>query len=837
MEQGASHIAELVWVITALMMIAVAILAFTRHIKLPFTVILVVVGIVLANTFENGPGFLRPIAGYRISSDIILYVFLPTLIFESAFNINARELRHNLLPILTLAIPGLLLSTALIGIIVWIITSAIFSSGLPLPAALLLGAILSATDPVGVIALFKQLGAPKRLTILVEGESLFNDATSIVTAKIILAVALTGYLTAGTAIGGIGEFLITFFGGTLVGWVAAVITGLILGKMKGDQFIEISLTTILAYLSFLIAEDVFHVSGVMATVAAGVTMGGWGSAKISPSVSGYLKHFWGYMAYVSNALIFLLVGLRVDLSSLNQSIGILLIVLAAMLVSRIAVVFGLVPIAGKLLNTRSINKGYQTIMFWGGVRGAIALAIVLHLPGKFIYAETFVALVMGAVLFTLLIQGLTMGKLVKILDINKPSLADRLSRAEGLLSAKRRAQSRIPELLAGGFFSERIAAMMEERYKKSIQRILEQINTLRKRELDGGEEYRLFFLRSMSREKSKYFELYSKGFVTESAYRDLDHSLNVQIDTLRDNGHLPVYTLFPTYRTYYVQAFMRFMEQAPGLSFVMEKVRSRQVSRDYEKAWCRYQASKDVLNEFDEMVKTESIPPEVLEKVKSHYQYWNDVSSKRMDLTTEQFPEFVTSMQEQLAARLTLHAEQEAIEEMAQTGNIPGGIAEAMQDELAEEFHDICKSAIRKLHVEPVEILRKIPFFRDMSLEEFHCIADCLRQCTYPTGHDIIKQGEKGHSLFLIVRGVVRVSRKEKEEERDLATLMAGDFFGEMALLHHEPRTATCKAITPCALYELRRDDFDIICAKYPIILRSLEVADRERTGKLRLST
>ena len=832
MEHGASHIAELVWVITGLLLIAAATLACTKYIKIPFTVALVMVGIALSFLAEGGPDFLRPIVDYQISPEVILYIFLPALIFESAFNIDARQLRQNLLPILTLAIPGLLLSTFIIGTFICVVTTIIFSISIPFPAALLLGAILSATDPVAVIALFKQLGAPKRLTILVEGESLFNDATSIVTAKIILAVALAGYFTAGTAVGGVIEFFIVFIGGILVGWVAAVIVGLILGRVESDQYIEISLTTILAYFSFLLAEEVFHVSGVMATVAAGVTMGGWGRTKISPSVAEYLEHFWEYMAYVSNALIFLLVGLRLDLSLLADNIGLMLIVLIAMLISRIAVVFGLVPIVGKLPNSQPISRGYQAIMYWGGLRGAIALAIVLHLPADFAYADSFVAVVMGAVLFTLLVQGLTIGKLVGFLGLDKPSLSDRLSKAEGILSAKRLAQVRIPELQAGGFFSARITNMMQDRYNKGIQKILEEIDTLRESELDSKEEYRLLFLRSLSLEKSKYYEMFSKRYITESAYRDLDHSINVQIDSLRDFGNVPAYTIYPTHEKYFVNTLMRFVDNLRGITFLLEPIRSRQISRDYEKAWGRHQGSKKVLEEFDEIVKTELIQPEVLTKVRKLYEQWSAAARKRIDATTEQFPEFVTSMQERLAARLALHAEREVINEKAHAGSIPGGVAENMLDELADGLRDLRGSEVKKLLVEPTELLRKVPFFQEMPLEEFTSVAGKLHQQNFPSGRAIITQGEKGHSLFLIARGVVRVSRREGGEERDLATLMAGDFFGEMALLYHESRTATCKAVTPCALYELERDDFDKLCTKYPLILQALEKAGRERAEK-----
>ncbi|HJP22383.1 MAG TPA: cation:proton antiporter [Alphaproteobacteria bacterium] len=405
--QSTLHTVELVTIVMALLLVAAGTLALSKRIKLPFTVALVLVGIGLAQIFAHSPGWLGSYAGFSVSPEAILFVFVPTLVFESAFNLDARQLRHNLLPVLTLAIPGVLVTAGLIGGLLWLVTP------LDLASALVLGAILSATDPVAVVALFRQLGAPLRLTVLVEGESLFNDATSIVLTRILVGVAVGGYFF--TPLGAfldVVTFFVVFFGGALVGWLAALGFGWLLGRVRGDVSIEITLTTVLAYLSFLVAEEVFHVSGVMAVVLAGVTLGGWGRAKISPSVVGYLEHFWEYMAFVANALIFLLVGLSVNLGALYEAIDLLAWVLLAMLLSRAVVTFGLVPLVGRLPGAERIDRGYQAVMYWGGLRGAIGLALALSL-GDFVHAELFVALVMGAVLFTLLVQGLSIEWLVQ----------------------------------------------------------------------------------------------------------------------------------------------------------------------------------------------------------------------------------------------------------------------------------------------------------------------------------------------------------------------------------------------------------------------------------------
>lgn len=233
---------------------------------------------------------------------------------------------------------------------------------------------------MSVITLLRRIGAPKKLTILVEEESLFNDATAIVLARIVTAVLVTGVATNGAILSGAVQFFFIFFGGLLVGWASAVLVGMLLGRVDADAFIEVTLTTVLAHVSFLVAEVVLGVSGVMATVVAGMLIGGWGKAKISPSVADYLERFGKYMAMVAKALIFLMVGLAVDLGALANSFPLLLVVIVAMLVSRAVVVFSLVPGIARLPEYDAIGRGHQVVMFWGGLRGALALAVALSLP-------------------------------------------------------------------------------------------------------------------------------------------------------------------------------------------------------------------------------------------------------------------------------------------------------------------------------------------------------------------------------------------------------------------------------------------------------------------------
>jgi len=822
-----STVIELVALIVALLFVAGAVRAFTKWANIPFTVVLVLVGIAIRQLAEQGPEILRPFVEHEISPDVILFVFLPTLIFESAFNLDARQLKQNLLPVLTLAIPGLVVSTGIIGGLVWWLTP------FDLPSALLLGSILSATDPVAVIALFRSLGVPLRLTVLVEGESLFNDATAIVVARILMGVVAGGYfLTPEMALDGMLEFFTVFLGGAVVGWLLALAIGWILGRVENDVYIETSLTTILAYLSFLVAEELFHVSGVMATVTAGLTMGSWGRAKISGSVAGFLEHFWEYLAFLANALIFLFVGLRVNLGALYDSLDILVWVISAMLLSRAAVIYGLVPLVGRLPGALPVGRPYQTVMYWGGLRGAIALAIVLSLK-DFAHAETFVALVMGAVLFTLLVQGLSIKRLVHFLGLDKPPLADQVGSAEGLLNAKRRALGRIPDLQAGGLFSPRIAEVLENRLGGEMKTLRNGLEELRHRELSSGEERQLLYSRVFTAERTIFYELFTNGYIPERVYRDLCHVLGHEADAIRHGQALARDPLHLTYDRPIDSALYKVFDTVLGFTGLPERGRLSHVSREYEEAWGRYQSCTRILDELDTLVFAESARPGIVAEIRKRYRIWQTVAQEHIDTTAEQFPEFVKAVQERLARRLLVHAETEIIEAEARSGSIPAGVRDTVLEELNREIRQLRGGDIAELRLDPNELLRKVPFFEETPEYEFSKVAEKLVQRTIPAGKTIIRQGERGETLYLIARGVIRVSRDVNGETHDLATLIAGDFFGEMALLHHEARVATCRAVSPAAVYELRRKDFDDVCRTCPGIQAALEKADRERRKEL----
>lgn len=374
----------------ALLLIATLVGIVARRSRVPYTVGLVLVGAALAIFVRRAP--------VQVDPDIILGVFIPPLIFEAAYHLHFREFRRSLLPILRLAIVGVLLTTFLVGFIVHT------GAGIPLAHAIIFGAIIAATDPVAVIALFRTLGVPNRLQVLVEGESLLNDGTAIVVVNIAVAAAITGQFS---LLEGVGTFVSSAGVGLAVGAILGVVASFMITRID-DHLIETAITFVLAYSAFLIAESL-HVSGVLAIVAAALVNRNLGPRGMSSTTRIAVFNFWEFLSFLANSFVFLLIGLVVDVPLLLENWQAILWGILAALLARFIVVFGLFP------GSKELASPWKKIIYWGGLRGAISLALVLGLSRELGAAvnEQLQAMVFGLVLFTLLIQGTTMSWLVR----------------------------------------------------------------------------------------------------------------------------------------------------------------------------------------------------------------------------------------------------------------------------------------------------------------------------------------------------------------------------------------------------------------------------------------
>ena len=375
-----------------LMLLASIVAMLGRFIKIPYTVALVLTGL--------GVGFFGLLPGVRLEPHILFAIFLPPLLFEAGINIHFRPLQRQWKIISTLAVLGTFISTVLVGYGVH------YYLGLPILVALLFGAMISPTDPISVLALFKRLGINERLSIIVEAESLFNDGIAVVLFGVIESVMMTKTFSLSQSM---LAFIITVFGGAVIGVVIGAIASRIT-KEFNDHLLEITLTTIVAYGSYLTAESV-HVSGVIAVVAASLVVGNYGLTQGMSSISRTaVLSFWEYAAFVVNSLVFLLVGVEISVIPLVASLNGVFFAIGIVLVGRGISVYSLSTLLSAF--GHSVPTKWRHVLVWSGLRGALSMAMVLGISTSLPERDILITLIFGVVLFSLVGQGLTIEPLI-----------------------------------------------------------------------------------------------------------------------------------------------------------------------------------------------------------------------------------------------------------------------------------------------------------------------------------------------------------------------------------------------------------------------------------------
>lgn len=389
--------------VVLLFAIAMGVALLTRPLRVPYTVALVVTGLLLGAT--------HALPSPHLTKDLLYVAFLPGLLFEAAFHLDAKELWRSKGTVLSLAAPGVVLAIALTTAALLGAHALGVAAPLAWPAALVFSALISATDPIAVVALFKTLGAPARLGVIVEAESLLNDGTSVVLYTIALGVASGVH----TGVGGASvEFARVVGVGVLVGCAVGVGVSRLIALID-DPLIEITLTTIAAYGSFIAAEQA-HASGVLATVAAGLLCGSYGAPRgMCAGTRLAVESFWSYVAFALNSIVFLLIGFQVQAGHLLESSSAIALAYAVVMLARAGIV-GLVTSLTR--GTREATPwSWSLVITWGGLRGALSMVLALALPEDFPQRAMVIRLTFGVVILSILVNGLTVGPLLRRLGL------------------------------------------------------------------------------------------------------------------------------------------------------------------------------------------------------------------------------------------------------------------------------------------------------------------------------------------------------------------------------------------------------------------------------------
>ncbi len=405
-----------VQLLTLLLVITLAVSLISRPLRLPFTLVLVVVGLVI--------GFSPLLPDLHLEPDIVLFLFLPILLFEGAWNVRIEHLRADWFAVFLLAVPGLLLSLFIVAALVH------FLLGLPWLLALLLGAIVSPTDPVAVLTLLRQLGLSERLRTIIEGESLFNDGIGAAVFELVLGFLLASLHLNSVEAGAIhvssfwlalGEVLWLLLGGLVLGVGVGLLVARLL-RFVDDHLIEMTVTVSVAYGVYLLAS-VLHTSGLLAVVGAGLVMGSYGrQTGLSERAQDSSHDVWEFLGYLANSLLFLLLGVQIGESHLLQSFLGIAIALVGVVIGRVAMIYVLLPLHETFTRWLILRRKttalpflpspiplppyWRPILLLSGLRGALSIALVLSLPAKLPNRSLLEDVVYGVVLITLLGQGI-----------------------------------------------------------------------------------------------------------------------------------------------------------------------------------------------------------------------------------------------------------------------------------------------------------------------------------------------------------------------------------------------------------------------------------------------
>jgi monovalent cation:H+ antiporter, CPA1 family len=520
MDQGlaSESVTTVVWLLITVMAVAIA----SKYIRIPYTIALTIVGLLIALTPLNLQVNLTP--------DLILFIFLPALLFESAYNLSFTEVRDNLRPIALLAVPGVILTAVCVAV------GMRYTTGVGWETAFLFGAIMSATDPVSVLAIFRRFGVPRRLSVIIEGESLFNDGTSIVLFRIVLAIVVAQRV--GDVVLTIEQFLLVVLGALVLGLAVGYLVSLLLSRVN-DYLVETTLTVVTAYATYLLAERL-GVSGVIAVVVAALVLGNYGrTASMSPTTRLAVSNTWEFFGFVANSLIFLLIGLELNINSMLRYWGPTLVAIAIVLLVR----FVVVTVASAVLRYihRPLPFNWQFVLVWGGLRGSLALAMALSIPlvfggVPFTDRELILVMTFGVILFSLLGQGLTMEFVLRKLGLlNRQDRQDELETLSTRRALAAAALAEVDRMTSVGGLSSVMATELRQTYSTELEAMDTALGELRLKDDDLSlAQQRAVKRHLLQLQKSLVRQRYLDGTISEEPMREMLADLDEQLHVLDD---------------------------------------------------------------------------------------------------------------------------------------------------------------------------------------------------------------------------------------------------------------------------------------------------------------
>jgi monovalent cation:H+ antiporter, CPA1 family len=740
----------------------------------------------LAGLFANLP----------VGAETFIYVFLPLLVFEGAITADVRRILEDAAPILMLAVVATVVCTAVVGFALWPI------AGVPLVVCLLLGSVVATTDPAAVIAVFRDVGAAARLTRLVEGEALLNDAAAIVMFTVLLGVIVSGQQP--NFLVGEEQFLVSFFGGAALGLLAGRALLQLIPWTRDDRLAEATLTVALPYLVFIAAENLVHVSGVVAVLCAGLTVSAFGRSRITPYNWSFITDLWAQIAFWAHSLVFMLASILVPKLLLDMQFHDVMLIAAlivAAFAARVLVLFLLLPLLSLAKLTQPISTAYKLAIAWGGLRGALTLVLALAVtenPALKPEVQRFVAvLATGLVLFTLLVNGTTLRAVIHLLRLDRLSPIDQALRDRVLALSYTEVAETIRSTAHEHDISPAALATALAPYEAGISAA----------NSPGGDEAGLTDHQRLAiglvalgnQERMLALEIMAERAASPVTVQALLRNAEALGEAARSGGRLGYkrgaeaalafpFSFAAAYFFYRRFGIVRFLADRLGDRFEMLLV-TRLLIQELMAAHA---------------VRSRSIFGErVVELIDGILKARLKQTTAALDALRRQYPQYAAALEARFLRQSALRREMGRYDALFQEGLI----APEIYEDLKGSVEDTQSRETRPrfdLGLDTRELIGRLDLFADLNDQQLERVQKLLRPRFVAPRELIVREGDEGDACYFIASGAAEVVFPDRR-----IPLGSGDLFGEMALLTGMTRQADVVAMTYCRLLVLRKVDFD----------------------------
>jgi CPA1 family monovalent cation:H+ antiporter len=735
-------------------------------------------------------------ADLPVGAETFIYVFLPLLVFEGAITVDVRRMLEDAAPILMLAVVATIVCTAVVGFALWPI------AGLPLVVCLLLGSVVATTDPAAVIAVFRDVGAAARLTRLVEGEALLNDAAAIVMFTVLLGVIVSGKQP--NLLVGEEQFLVSFFGGAVLGFLGGRALLQLIPWTRDDRLAEATLTVALPYLVFIVAEQLVHVSGVVAVLCAGLTVSASGRSRITPYNWSFITDLWAQIAFWAHSLVFVLASILVPKLLLDMQfhdVVLLAALIVAVFAARILVLFLLLPLLSLAKLTEPISTAYKLAIAWGGLRGALTLVLALAVTENSALKpeiQRFVAvLATGLVLFTLLVNGTTLRFVIRLLRLDRLSPVDEALRDRVLelsyaeISETIRAMARDHEITPVALTSA--LAPYEEGIAAAKSRAANEAA------LTDHQRLAIGLVALGNQERMLGLEIMAERAASPVSVQALLRNAEALGEGARSGGRLgyqhsaDAALAFPfsfavAYFFYRRFGIVRFLADRLGDRFELLLV------------------TRLLIQELmgDHAVRSRSIFGErVVELIDTILKLRLKRTTAALDALRRQYPQYAAALEARFLRQSAMRREMGRYDALFQEGLIAAEVYEDLKSSVEGTQSRETRPRF-DLGLDTRELIGRLDLFADLNDQQLERVQKLLRPRFVAPRERIVREGDEGDACYFIASGAAEVVFPGRR-----IPLGSGDLFGEMALLSGMTRQADVVAMTYCRLLVLRKVDFD----------------------------